>query len=112
MKQKAGTGWQRPLPVRFLRSRKSYEIPRRDAGPLAFLAQRSAMRERLEEELRDHLQLRADDLERSGMSRTDAERQARLEFGGFDTIRKRRMKRGPALGGNAFVGVPFGHVGC
>src|SRR5437764_7517101 len=35
----------------------------------------------MEEELRLHIQLRADDLERSGLSRRDAERQARLEFG-------------------------------
>lgn len=48
------------------------------------LVHRSAMREELEEELRNHLQHRADDLERSGMSRAKAERQARLEFGGFE----------------------------
>ena len=48
------------------------------------LVHHSAMRGELEEELQIHLQNRADDLERSGMSRTEAERQARLEFGGFD----------------------------
>src|SRR6266581_2675297 len=35
----------------------------------------------VEEELRLHIQLRADDLERSGLSRREAERQARIEFG-------------------------------
>lgn len=48
------------------------------------LMNRSAMRDELEEELRNHLQHRADDLERSGMSRAEAERQARIEFGGFE----------------------------
>lgn len=48
------------------------------------LVNRSAMSAELEEELLDHLQYRADDLERSGMSRTEAERRARLEFGGFE----------------------------
>ena len=52
------------------------------------LVHRSAMRDELEEELRDHLQHRADDLERSGISRAEAERQARLEFGGFEHYRE------------------------
>ncbi|HEY6445542.1 MAG TPA: ABC transporter permease [Acidobacteriaceae bacterium] len=52
------------------------------------LVHRSAMSDELEEELRNHLQHRADDLERSGMPRADAERQARLEFGGFEHYRE------------------------
>src|SRR5262245_31862619 len=36
----------------------------------------------LDEELRSHVMLRADDLERAGLSRPDAERRARIEFGG------------------------------
>src|SRR5436309_3294411 len=36
----------------------------------------------LEEELRSHIQLRADDLERFGLGRAEAERRARIEFGG------------------------------
>jgi hypothetical protein len=52
------------------------------------LAHRSAMRDELDQELRAHLQHRADDLERSGMSRAQAERQARLEFGGFEHYRE------------------------
>ncbi|HEX4066528.1 MAG TPA: ABC transporter permease, partial [Acidobacteriaceae bacterium] len=52
------------------------------------LVHRSAMRDELEEELRDHLQHRADDLERSGISRAEAERQARIEFGGFEHYRE------------------------
>ena len=52
------------------------------------LVHRSVMRDELEDELRDHLQHRADDLERGGISRADAERQARIEFGGFEHYRE------------------------
>jgi predicted permease len=38
--------------------------------------------EELEAELRAHIELRADDLERSGLGRAEAERRARIEFGG------------------------------
>ena len=43
---------------------------------------RSEVAEDMEEELRSHIQHRADDLERSGLDRAEAERQARIEFGG------------------------------
>src|SRR5882724_3357731 len=43
---------------------------------------RSQTENDLEEELRSHIQLRADDLERSGLGRAEAERRARIEFGG------------------------------
>ena len=36
----------------------------------------------LDEELRAHVEMRADDLERAGLSRAEAERRARIEFGG------------------------------
>lgn len=49
---------------------------------LATLFRGSHMSADMEEELRSHMQLRADDLEREGMSRREAERRARLEFGG------------------------------
>src|SRR6267143_4334102 len=42
----------------------------------------------LEEELRGHIQLRADDLKRSGLGRTEAERRARLEFGGHERFKE------------------------
>ena len=48
----------------------------------ANLFSRSRMRNDLEDELRCHIQNRADDLVRSGMSRAEAERRARIEFGG------------------------------
>jgi predicted permease len=42
---------------------------------------RSQTENEMEEELRSHMQYRADDLERSGLDRAEAERRARLEFG-------------------------------
>src|SRR5437667_10557298 len=42
----------------------------------------------LEEELRSHIQLRADALERSGLARIEAERRARLEFGNPEWIKE------------------------
>ena len=48
----------------------------------ATLFQRSEMNAEMEEELRSHIQHRADDLERSGLHRAEAERRARVEFGG------------------------------
>jgi len=42
----------------------------------------------LEEELRAHIQCRADDLERSGLPRAEAERRARIEFGGYQKFRE------------------------
>ncbi len=48
---------------------------------MASLFQRSQVRFEMEEELRSHIEHRADDLERSGLSRAEAERRARIEFG-------------------------------
>jgi len=42
----------------------------------------------MDEELRSHIQLRADDLERSGLTREEAERRARVEFGGYQRIKE------------------------
>src|ERR1051326_965515 len=43
---------------------------------------RSAGKDDVEEELRSHIQHRTDDLVRSGLDRAEAERRARIEFGG------------------------------
>ncbi len=53
--------------------------------------------EEMEEELRAHIQYRADDLERSGLDRAEAERRARLEFGGHQRFREECYE---ALGGD------------
>src|SRR5437016_13895443 len=57
----------------------------------------------LEEELRSHIQLRADDLERFGLGRAEAERRARIEFGG-ETRFKEECR--DAIAGN-FIDVLF-----
>ena len=51
----------------------------------------------MEEELRSHIQHRADDLERSGLPRTEAERRARVEFGGYERY---KVETHEALGGS------------
>ncbi len=54
-------------------------------------------RSQVEEELRSHIQHRADDLERSGLDRAEAERRARIEFGGYVRFEEESRE---ALGGN------------
>jgi len=51
----------------------------------------------MEEELRSHIQHRADDLEHSGLDRAEAERRARIEFGGREQYKEESYQ---ALGGN------------
>ncbi len=58
---------------------------------------RSRINTEMDEELRSHIQLRADDIERSGVSRREAERRARIEFGGFVRFKEESHE---ALGGN------------
>jgi hypothetical protein len=57
----------------------------------------SRVEDEIEEELRSHLERRADDLERSGVSRAEAERRARLEFGGSQRFKEECREE---LGGN------------
>jgi predicted permease len=64
---------------------------------IAALFQRSQMNVELEEELRSHVQHRADDLESSGLSRAEAERRARIEFGGYVKYKEQSHE---ALGNN------------
>src|SRR3954468_23456375 len=66
---------------------------------IATLFRRSQMSAEMEEELRTHIQYRADDLERAGLSREEAERRARIEFGGHLRFREDSYK---ALGGSFF----------
>jgi predicted permease len=65
---------------------------------------RSEMEEGIEEELRSHIQHRADDLERAGLSRPEAERRARIELGGREKYKEEMHE---ALGGSVFRS--FGH---
>ena len=52
------------------------------------LFQRSQIDVEMEEELHSHIQHRADDLERSGLPRAEAERRARVEFGGYERYKE------------------------
>lgn len=58
---------------------------------------RSQIEHDLEDELRSHIQHRAGDLQRSGLSRAEAERRARIEFGGHARFKEESRE---ALGGN------------
>lgn len=49
---------------------------------------RSHVENDMDEELRSHIQNRADDLERSGLPRAEAERRARIEFGGYQKYKE------------------------
>ena len=60
---------------------------------------RSQVAEDMEEELRSHIQHRADDLEGSGLDRAVAERRARIEFGGHLLFKEECQE---ALGGHIF----------
>lgn len=53
-----------------------------------FAFQRSHIDVEMDDELRSHIQHRADDLERSGLPRAEAERQARIEFGGYERYKE------------------------
>jgi len=55
---------------------------------LAAVFHRPQVEREMEDELRSHLESRADDLERQGLSRAEAERQARLEFGGYERYKE------------------------
>jgi predicted permease len=58
---------------------------------------RSRIEQEMAEELRSHIQHRADHLERSGLDRAAAERRARIEFGGRERLKEECRE---ALGGN------------
>jgi len=67
---------------------------------IAGLFRRSELNTDMDEEVASHIQLRADDLERSGVSRAEAARQARIEFGGQERYKEEIHK---ALGGGTFL---------
>jgi predicted permease len=55
---------------------------------LDFLLRRSRVEREMEEELQIHLRNRTNDLERQGFTRAEAERQARIEFGGYQRYKE------------------------
>ncbi len=64
---------------------------------ISALFRRSQLNAELDDELRSHIQHCADDLERSGVNRAEAERRARIEFGGY---MKYKDESHEALGNN------------
>lgn len=76
---------------------------------LFFVFRRSSSEREMEEEFRSHLRNRADDLERSGLSREEAERQARVEFGSYQRYKEEcREALGTRLLGELIADVRFG----
>ncbi|HEX8766514.1 MAG TPA: ABC transporter permease [Candidatus Acidoferrum sp.] len=62
---------------------------------LSSLFRRARVETDTDEELRAHVRSRADDLERSGLARVEAERQARIEFGAHEKFKQEcREERG------------------
>src|SRR5947207_4941722 len=61
------------------------------------LFHRATLDNALEEEVRSHIAYRADRLEQSGLTRAEAERRARIEFGGGERFKEECRE---ALGGN------------
>jgi predicted permease len=64
---------------------------------IATVFDRSRMHAEMDEELRSHIEHRADDLERAGLNRAQAERRARIEFGGREKFKEEMHE---AAGGN------------
>ena len=55
---------------------------------ISILFRRSRVERDMDEELRSHIAARADDLMRSGLTRPEASRRARLEFGGYQKYKE------------------------
>ena len=64
----------------------------------ALFGGRSRIDREIKEELRSHVQHRSDDLERSGLSRTEAERRARIDLGSYEKFRRNARKHRAAKG--------------
>jgi putative ABC transport system permease protein len=76
---------------------------------LAFVFRRSRVEWEMEDELQSHLQNRADDLERRGIARAEAERMARVEFGGFERYKEEcREALGTRLLGELMADLRYG----
>jgi len=76
---------------------------------LAFLFRRPQVEQEMEEELRLHLRSRADDLEKSGLPRAEAERRARIEFGGYQRYKEEcREALGTRLLGELIADLRYG----
>jgi predicted permease len=64
-------------------------------GLLGSLFHRSSLNREMDAELRSHIEHRADDLERDGLAHREAQRRARIEFGGYVKFKEQsRQARG------------------
>jgi putative ABC transport system permease protein len=76
---------------------------------LDFVFRRSRVEQEMEEEFRSHLRIRAQDLERQGLSRAEAERHARIEFGAYQRYKEEcREALGTRLLGELIADVRYG----
>ena len=74
-----------------------------------FLFRRPQVEREMEQELQTHLRKRADDLKRQGFSRAEAERQAHIEFGGYQRYKEEcREALGTRLLGELIADVRYG----
>ena len=81
---------------------------RRASAILRHLVGRATLEREMDEEFRSHIQHRADDLQRRGLSRDAAERAARAEFGGVEAQKETaRDARGLRLWGELRANVEF-----
>ena len=70
---------------------------------------RTEFRDEMDEELRAHMNLRADDLVLAGKTRDEAERQARVEFGGYERWKEASHEAaGGTVGENLLRDLRFG----
>ncbi len=73
------------------------------------LFRRSRIDREMDDELRSHIEHRADDLVRSGLPRPEAERRARIEFGGYERFKEEcREAAGGHFGETLLQDVRFG----
>lgn len=69
---------------------------------------RSEKDREIDEELRSHIQHRADDLVRTSLSRAEAERRARIDFGGYQRLKEEsREALGNDFGEGFFQDIRF-----
>ena len=65
--------------------------------------QHGRVNQEMEDELRSHIQHRADDLERSGLVRAEAERRARIEFGAYERFKEECREAGGGHSGEVLI---------
>ena len=76
---------------------------------LDFVFRRPGLEREMEQELRSHLRRRAAHLEKSGLPRAEAERQAQIEFGGYQRYKEEcRAALGMRLLGELIADVRYG----